>query len=70
MVETVVASAHTWDECIEAEAALRAYLQAHPNDWAMWDIGERLAMIKALREEERAAAVSILAAPPAERNVA
>lgn len=71
-IADLVMSAHTWDECVAAEAALRAHLRAHPNDWALWDIGERLAMIKTLREEERAAAVpvSLPAVPLAERKVA
>ena len=60
-------------EHVAAGAAQHSYLQAHPQDGTMWDRDERLAMIKALREEERATAVPVsvsAAAPPVERKVA
>jgi hypothetical protein len=52
-IADLVMRADTWDECLKAEAALRDWLRKNPDDLAMWDIGQQLALVKESIQEER-----------------
>ena len=52
-IADMVFCARTWEECVEAEKALTAWLREHPKDWEMYDLGGQLAVILAARREER-----------------
>ena len=53
VIETVL-SASTYEECRRAEQILQAWMQAHPDDLAMLDAGESLAMtLEGLKPAER-----------------
>lgn len=47
-------SAHTLEECWEAEAALILYLAVHPDDWALRDEAEGLVMRRTALERLKA----------------
>ncbi len=47
-------SAHTLEECLEAEAALTSYLEAHPDDWDLRDEAESLVMRRTALERLKA----------------
>ena len=53
VIADLVMRADTWDECLKAEAALRDWLRKNPDDLAMWDIGQQLALVKEAIQEER-----------------
>ena len=48
-VADLVLGARTLDECAAAEQALRRWIERHPDDVAMQEIGERLAMMQEAR---------------------
>ena len=61
VIETVL-DAYSFEECLQAETKLVAWLDAHPDDIGMYDLVSTLATIKQAAIEEKSIPGKLVAA--------